>query len=77
MLAVESHGRTDGIAALAVRGAGAAVVVDVEQPRREHLSDAVEHLSVISGELPPAAAGPRGEDATVFESDESLGVVET
>jgi hypothetical protein len=52
------------------------VVVDVEQPRREHVSDAVENLSVIPGELPPAAAGPRGEHPTVFESDESVGMVE-
>ena len=76
MLAVESPCRTDGLAAVAVRGSGAAVVVDVEQPRRENVARAVENIRVVPGELTPAAAGPCGEDPTVSESHEGVGTVE-
>jgi hypothetical protein len=75
--AVESPGRTDGLSALAVRGAGTAVVVDVEQPWGEDMACAVEKLCVISGEVTPAAAGPRGEDAIASEGDEGVGAVKT
>ena len=64
-------------AALAVRGPGTAVVVDVEQSRGEDMPRAVDNIRAVVGELTPAAAGPRGEDATVSEGDEGVGAVDT
>ena len=67
---MESPSRTDGLSALAVRGAGTAVVVDVEQPWAEEMASAVENIRDVSGEITPAAARPRGEDPIVSEGDE-------
>ena len=75
--AVETPGRTDGLSALAVRGAGTAVVVDVEQPWAEEMASAVENIRDISGEIAPAAARPRGEDPIASEGDEGVGAVKT
>lgn len=77
MLAVESHSRTDGVAPLTVRGPGTAVVVDIEQPRGEDMPRAVKNIRVVSDEITPAAAGPRGENAIIFEGDESISTVDT
>jgi hypothetical protein len=74
---MESPSRTDGVAPLTVRGPGTAVVVDVEQPRGEEMPRAIENIRVVSGEVTPAAAGPGGEDAIVFEGDEGIGAVKT
>jgi hypothetical protein len=38
---------------------------------------AIENIRVVSGEVTPAAAGPGGEDAIVFEGDEGIGAVKT
>src|SRR4029453_5827958 len=49
VLTVESPSRTDGVCALAVRGAGTTVVVDVQQPRGEDMVRAVENLRAVVG----------------------------
>ena len=77
MLAVESPRRTDGVAALVVRGAGTTVVVDVEQSRGENMPCAVENIRVVSDEITPAAADPRSEDAIVLEGDKGIRTVNT
>jgi hypothetical protein len=72
-----SPGRTDGLFAVAVRGAGTAVVVDVEQSWGKDIACAVENIWVISGEVTPAAARPRREHAIASEGDEGVGAVKT
>ena len=49
--------------------------MDVEQPRGEDVPGAVENIRLVSDEVTPTAAGPRGEDAIVFEGDEGIGAV--
>jgi fructoselysine-6-P-deglycase FrlB-like protein len=77
VLAVESPGRTDGVAPLAVRCPGTTVVVDVEQSRAEDMPRAVDNIRVVFDEIAPAAARARCEDAIVFEGDEGIGLVNT
>jgi hypothetical protein len=75
--AVELPGRTDGLSALAVRGTGTAMVVDVEQPWGEDMACAVENVRVNSGEVTPAATRTRRENAIASEGYEGVGAVKT
>ena len=63
-------------ATIRVRGTGTTVIVDVEQSRGEDVTRAVENIRGVAGEISPAAAGPRSEDAIVLEGDEGVGPVE-
>jgi hypothetical protein len=76
VLTVESSSRADGLSAVGVRGSGAAVVVDVQQPGSEDLSCAVDDIRAVAGELTPIAASSCGQDATVPEGHEGSGEVE-
>jgi len=75
VLAVESPGRPNGIAAFAVRVPGTAVVVDVDQSRGENVPCAVDNLGVVVYEIAPVAAGSRREDPTTSESNKGVASV--
>ena len=77
MPAMESSRCSDGVAVLAVRGAGTTVVVDVDQPWGQNPPPAVQEIGVVAGEGTPLIASPGVQDATAFERDECVGAVKT
>jgi hypothetical protein len=77
LLEVEPPCRTNGFCALSVRGAGTAVVVDVDQSWGKNVPRAVDNIGVALGEVTPGATGAGGKDPTISECDESVGAVQT